>query len=115
MWKDPVREAKASSASAWGDNRLLARQLLMKAKLYRMFALFFAVTGVVVFISLFLSHIEGSFFDALRDPTTIAILVVPFLPAIVLSLMAQKVERQFASLKLFDNAPASTAKAPVKK
>lgn len=110
MWKDPIKEAKASSASAWGSNRLLARNLLMKAKLYRMFALFFAVMGVVIFISLFLSHIDGDFFHALRDPKTIAVILVPFLPAVVLSLMAQKTERQFSALKLHDNAPDPSAK-----
>lgn len=111
MWKDPVKEAKASSASAWGDNRLLARSLLMKSKIYRMFALFFAVMGVVIFIALFLSHIDGNFIAALRDPKTITLILVPFLPAVVLSLMAQKTERQFAALKPHEN----THEPPVKK
>lgn len=105
MWKDPIKEAKASSASAWGKNRLLARNLLMKSRLYRMFALFFAVMGVVIFISLFLSHTDGNFINALRDPTTIVVILVPFLPAVVLSLLAQRTEKQFAALKPYDNAP----------
>ncbi len=110
MWKDPIKEAKASSASAWGKNRLLARSLLMKARLYRMFALFFALMGVVIFISLFLSHVDGNFIKALRDPTTIAVILVPFLPAVILSLMAQRTEKQFASLKPHEDAPVPPAK-----
>lgn len=110
MWKDPIKEAKASSAAAWGENRLLARSLLMKSKLYRMFALFFAVMGVVIFVSLFVSHVDGNFIKALSDPTTIAVVLVPFLPAVVLSLLAQRTEKKFAALKPHDKTPASPAK-----
>lgn len=110
MWKDPIKEAKASSASAWGKNRLLARSLLMKSRLYRGFALFFTLMGVVLFINMYLTHIDGHFLEAMRSPSMIVMVVIPFLPAIVLSLMAQKAERDFAALKQRGNTPETPAK-----
>ncbi len=76
----------------------------MKSKLYRASALFFAVMGVVILIQTFLSHIDGHFMEAMKKPATIVLIVMPFLPAVVLSLMAQKAERDFAALKPFERA-----------
>lgn len=54
--------------------------------------------GVVIFLFLYFRHVEGQLFEALRDPMIIAIVLFPFLPAIVLSLMAQALERKFKKL-----------------
>lgn len=75
-----------------------ARALLIKSKVYRLFALVFALVGITVFIVLYLKNIEGQFFDSLRSPMTIVILVFPFLPAAVLSWLANKQEKAFMTL-----------------
>lgn len=118
-WTDPIKESKVSNATAWGKNREIARKLLMKAKLYRASALFFAITGILLFIQMFVTKIQGHFLDAMRDPFTILIILIPFLPAIVLSIMAQKAEREFAALKPFeksgDKSADPTPQKPAKK
>ncbi|QQG37457.1 MAG: hypothetical protein HYS17_10060 [Micavibrio aeruginosavorus] len=75
-----------------------ARALLMKSKIYRLLALIFAFTGLLIFVVLYLRNIEGHFFEALRQPVTVAIILVPFLPAIVLSILGQKAEKAFWAL-----------------
>ena len=118
MWNDPLKGAQSNADSEWGQNLMLARSLLIKSRLYRFFALAFALIGVVVFIMLFFRHIDGQIFEALRDPSIIAFITIPFLPAVVLSLMAQKTEQAFAKLgKSTAAAAEATAKpaAPAKK
>lgn len=122
MFDDPLKGAQSSADSEWGQNRLLARSLLIKSRIYRFFALAFALMGLVVFIMLFFRHIEGQLFAALRDPSIIAMITIPFLPAVVFSLMAQKTEQQFARLgksaAAVPAAPDKTApskSAPAKK
>lgn len=112
------KKVQTAADSEWGENRPLARALLIKSRFYRIFALAFAVMGLVIFAYLYMTHIEGNFSEVLRNPSIIVILLVPFLPAIVLSLLAQKFERQFAKLgKTAEAAAAAAAQnaAPKKK
>lgn len=78
-----------------------AQKLLLKAKLLRLFAIVFAFAGLVVFIALYFQHIEGTFFSALTNPFVVFIVILPFLPAVVLSMRASKLERD-ASRKFAD-------------
>lgn len=74
-----------------------AREYLIKSKLYRFLALVFACVGVLVFCFQYFEHSrsEGdSMFNMLRDPSIIILLIFPFVPAIVLSFMAQRAERK---------------------
>jgi hypothetical protein len=72
-----------------------ARQLLMKAKLFRLFALIFAFVGMLIFIMLYLQHVDGSFLSALRNPFIVLILILPFLPAAALTFRAAQIEKQY--------------------
>jgi hypothetical protein len=84
-----------------GMNKELAREFLIKSKLYRFLALVFAGVGVVVFLFLVSQQLRmdgGSVVNALLDPVTIALIVFPFAPAIVLSLMARRAERKLAEI-----------------
>lgn len=117
-WTDPVKASKATTAAAWGKNRELARKLLMKSKLYRAAAILFAIMGVIMLINFYLSKIDGRFVEAMSNPYTIVMLLIPFLPTFVMSLLAQKAERQFAALKPYEGAAPKDAKStepPVKK
>lgn len=115
MLNYPVKGARPTADSEWGENRLLARSLLIKSRLYRLFALAFALMGVVIFVYLYFQHVEGQLFQALRDPFTIAIILIPFLPAVVLSLMAQKLEQKFKALGKPAESPAKSSTEPKKK
>ena len=118
MLRGQPKKVEINADSEWGENRQLARALLIKSRLYRYFALAFALMGVVIFIFLYFRHIEGNLVQALQSPSIIAIIVVPFLPAFVLSLLAQNLERKFARLGKSaeeDHAKAAAPAAPKKK
>ena len=69
-----------------------ARQLLIKSKFYRAFAMVFAVLGLVVFGILYSVTLEGNIFNALESPSSLIMLVFPFLPAIFLTWKSGKME-----------------------
>lgn len=94
--KPPAASIGASPAE--DQIRIQARALLMKSKIYRLLALIFAFTGLAVFVVLYLRNVEGQLFEALRQPVIVAIILVPFLPAIVLSILGQKTEKAFWAL-----------------
>ena len=71
------------------------RELVLKARLLRLFALIFAIAGLGVFLVLYVQNIEGTFFSALTNPFIITIVIIPFLPAVVLSWIARRVERKY--------------------
>ncbi len=98
MQNDPPKGASVPAESIWGQNRELARSLLIKSRLYRFFALAFALIGIVVFIILYFRNVEGQLFEALMHPSIVAMILIPFLPSIVLSLMAQRLEKKFMRL-----------------
>lgn len=77
-------------------DKKLAREYLIKSKLYRFMAMIFAGVGVVVLCVLYSQQekTDGGFLDMLRDPITIIMMVFPFMPAIVLSFMAQRCEKK---------------------
>ena len=77
------------------ETRLKARELLLKTRLYRFIALCFLIMGVALFIVLYLRFIEGDILAALRQPSLIFILLLPFLPAAVLTSMSAKAHKQF--------------------
>jgi hypothetical protein len=78
------------------DQDLRYREVMLKARLLRGFALIFAIAGLLVFLVLYVRNVQGSFFSALTNPFVITIILVPFLPAIVLSWLAGHTERQYA-------------------
>ena len=58
-------------------------------------ALLAAIAGLGVFLVLYVQNIEGTFFSALTNPFIITIVIIPFLPAVVLSWIARRVERKY--------------------
>lgn len=71
------------------------RQLLVKAKLYRTFSLVFVTIGIFMFCFLYISQVEGRLLEALRDPYTIMVFLIPFLPAAVLTWIADRFEKKY--------------------
>lgn len=71
------------------------RELLVKSKLYRTFSLIFVTIGVFLFCYLYVSNVNGRMMEALRDPFTILIFLIPFLPAAVLTWVADRFEKKY--------------------
>lgn len=68
------------------------REYLLYAKIYRFCALFFVVIGISLFAFLFFNA-SGSFLEKFQSPLMLGIMVLPFLPAFVLSMLAHRAER----------------------
>ncbi len=75
-----------------------ARELLIKAKAYRIFAHIFAFVGVLIFLVIYFSYFKGDVMASLRDPITIFFVLFPFAPAIILSLKGKKAEAALQKL-----------------
>ncbi len=58
----------------------------------------FVVLGLVVFMVLYVANIEGKMMEALKNPFTLAIFIVPFLPAAFLSWLADRNERKYLKM-----------------
>lgn len=71
------------------------RELLVKSKLYRTFSLIFVTIGIFLFCYMYVSNVNGRLMDALREPLTILIFLVPFLPAAVLTWVADRFEKRY--------------------
>ena len=80
------------------DTKAQARELLLKARVYRFFAVCFALTGLVIFLVLYSSYFSGNIMEALESPATILIILVQFLPAIVLSWLSCRLENKLYRL-----------------
>ena len=90
-----------------------ARELLMKARVYRFFALAFVFFGLVIFLFLYFKHIDGRLLEALTNVKTVLIILIPFLPAAVLTALAARTESKFYDL-VHSPGPQSDTE-PVKK
>ena len=64
----------------------------MKAKLYKATGLLFAIIGFFLFSYMYAQHSSGSFWQDFQNPFVIVIILFPFIPAIILSWMARRVE-----------------------
>ena len=78
--------------------RLKAREYLLKTRLYRFIALCFLIAGVALFIVLYLRYIQGDALAALRQPVLVLILLIPFIPAAVLTSMAGKAQKNLMAI-----------------
>lgn len=72
-----------------------ARILLVKSKLYRTFSLVFVTLGIFIFCFLYINNVDGRFLEAMRDPYTILVFLIPFLPAAVLTFIADRFEKKY--------------------
>lgn len=78
--------------------RIHLREMLIKAKFYRAASVIFALCGIGVFVFLMSRFVDGDIYVVLKDPTIIIILLIPFLPAAVLSWLAVRSEKKFAAM-----------------
>ena len=71
---------------------------MLKARIFRFFALFFAVIGFGVFMILYLRNIDGQWVAALTEPRTLWMILLPFLPAALLSYIAERTREEFLKI-----------------
>lgn len=69
--------------------------MLIRSRVLRVFAFITAFVGLIIFTVLYFKVIEGRLQEALSDPRTIAIVLMPFLPAVVISIIAERARAKF--------------------
>ncbi len=74
------------------------KEFLIKSKFYKAVSLVFVVLGLVVFMILYVANVEGRLMEALKNPFTIGMFIIPFLPAAILSFMADRNEKKYNKL-----------------
>lgn len=67
-----------------------------------------------MFLVLYFKNVEGRLVEALHNPMTIAVLLLPFLPAIVMTFLAERARSKFISF-LQSDVLGGDAKADGKK
>ncbi len=80
------------------ETRRQARDLLIQSNVYRTLAAVFAFVGLVVFIVLYFNKVDGNLVEAFRQPLLIVSMIIPFLPAVVLSRKAEKMRKKVMEL-----------------
>ncbi len=75
-----------------------AREAYVQMKTCTVLAVMFACFGVVVFGMIYSKYIARDVFGALRDFSTIGIVLMPFAPSIVLTYCARKFEKRYLAL-----------------
>jgi cytochrome bd-type quinol oxidase subunit 2 len=68
----------------------------MKAKVYRFASLLFVTIGIILFCVMYVKNVDGRLVEALRNPLTIFIFLIPFVPAAVLSFLADRAEKKYS-------------------
>lgn len=81
-------------SDSYNEKLLKAREILLRSKIYKWLTVVFAVFGFLVFIMVYAKQYRGDVMVALGNPWIVASLLIPFLPAFVLSLMTSKEEKK---------------------
>jgi len=75
-----------------------AQEYLIKAKLYRFVSLLFVSLGIFIFCAMYVQNVQGRLLEALKDPMTITIFLIPFFPAAVLTYLADGAEKKYRKM-----------------
>lgn len=70
------------------------REIFRQARVYEIFGSIFALAGFGLFIALYIRNIEGRLFEAIANPSTLLMIVLPFLPAVILVNKAKSLHKK---------------------
>jgi len=73
--------------------------MVFRAKAYRIFSIGFALCGFVIFVMIYDDIARGNFQALMQRPVEALVLLVPFVPAIILSKMATKNDDKIKAYK----------------
>ncbi len=74
------------------------QEYFVKSKVYRFMSLLFVTLGIFVFCIMYIKNVEGRMIEALKDPMTISIFLLPFFPAAVLTMLADGAEKKYRQM-----------------
>jgi hypothetical protein len=76
-------------------DREKAKEYYEKSNSYRIIAVAFAILGVFLFVSMLSKAESGGLLKTFSNPSTLIILIFPFLPAVFLSLQSAKFSKKY--------------------
>ena len=75
------------------------QDLHSKVKVSRLLGAVFAIMGIGLFLMLFQSRVKPDIGVALGDISTLGIFILPFVPAVICSLIARWLEKRYLALR----------------
>lgn len=76
----------------------LAKKYLIQNHLFRGVGVALALMGLIVFVTFYQKFIDGDVMNFIRRPYLVAVMIIPFLPALVLLLMSKRARRNAANV-----------------
>lgn len=95
---DSSAAASAPSPEARREQLVQRQMMYYQAKACYGLSLVFAVCGFFLFAGVYEKRIAPDFMAALRDVSTIGVVIAVFLPAIILSFLAKRYEKRYLAL-----------------
>ena len=80
------------------QTRLEGRKLLIRAKTYRLVAIVFALVGIGLLAYVYNTYTGENFLAAIIDPFFVGLILVPFIPVFILSLLAKRCENKLVKI-----------------
>lgn len=93
------KPAKQTEEFKEGD----ADRLALQTNFYQLFAYVFAAAGIIVFTILYYNYFEGQLIESLKNPKTPVILMVPFLPAAILAIIAERMRQKARRARTYED------------
>lgn len=87
-------KSKTKGKDANKSARAMAKEFVIQIRLYRMFAGLLTLAGFVIFAYFYFAHIQTRFFEAITDPGTIGMVLIPFVPAGIFIFFAGRAEKK---------------------
>jgi len=78
----------------------LAKKYLIQNYLFKIAGIMLAIVGFIVFIPFYQTYINGNVMNFIHRPYLVAIMIIPFLPAIILLIMSKKARKNAANILL---------------
>lgn len=71
----------------------LAKKYLIQNHLFKVAGILLAILGFIIFVPFYQTFINGDVMNFIRRPYLVAIMIIPFMPALVLMLMSKKARK----------------------
>lgn len=78
----------------------LIKKYQIQNQIFTVAGFILAFIGIVVFISFYQKYIDGDVMNFIRRPYLVAIMIIPFFPALILLLLAKKAEKNAVNIQI---------------
>jgi Na+/proline symporter len=93
-----VSENPPSAPPPLADRLEQARIAYVQSRTYTVLALIFLACGVFVFVMVYNRYVADNLWAALKDLSTMGMILMAFLPALILTFFARRAEKRYLEL-----------------